>query len=230
MSTRMLLIGDGKMGRALAQIVVDRGGAVAAMYGPADMTRPIPAGIADVAIEFTQPSAAAGNVRAALAAGLPVVSGTTGWDAELAAVQDEVRRSGGTFLHAANFSLGVHLFRQLVATAARLAQGTEFDAHLVETHHAAKLDAPSGTARVLAAAAEEATGAPLPTTSVRVGHVPGTHTLVLDAPFEQITLTHEARDRRVFAAGAVAVATWLVGQRGVCTLDDYVSALTGAPR
>jgi 4-hydroxy-tetrahydrodipicolinate reductase len=228
MSTRVLVIGDGKMGRAVAQIATERGLTVVGVYGPADMARPIPTGIADVAIEFTQPAAAAANVRAVLAAGLPVVCGTTGWDAELTEVRAEVAASNGALIHSANFSLGVFLFRQLVETAARIARGTAFDTHLVETHHTAKLDAPSGTARMLSTAAEAVTGEALPVTSVRVGHVPGTHTLVLDAPFEQIRLTHDARDRRVFADGAVAVAQWLVGRRGNLTFDDYVADLTRA--
>ncbi len=226
---RVLLIGDGKMARALAQVAAERGDVVVGMLGPQDMQAPIPTGIADVAIEFTHPAAAASTVRAALAAGLPVVSGTTGWEVELGVLRREVQASGGTLLHAANFSLGVQLFHRLVALAAQLAHGTAFHAHLVETHHAEKRDAPSGTARSLAAAAEAATGRPLAVTSVRVGHVPGTHALVLDAPFEQITVTHEARDRRVFAAGALAVADWLRDQQGVRTLDDYVSVQLASP-
>ncbi len=226
MSLRILVIGDGKMGRAVAQIAAERGLTVAGVFGPVEMARPLSGGVADVAIEFTQPDAAAANVRAALAARLPVVTGTTGWDAELAAVRREVAATGGTLLHSANFSLGVHLFRQLVETAARIARGTVFDAHLVETHHAAKRDAPSGTARMLARAAQAASGHELPLTSVRVGHVPGTHTLLLDAPFEQIRLTHDARDRRVFADGAVAAAQWLAGRSGLFTFDDFVADLT----
>jgi len=227
MTMRVLLIGDGKMGHALRLLAAERGDTVVGLYGPAEMASPITPGLADVAIEFTHPTAAARSVRAALAAGLPVVSGTTGWEAERLAIQAEVRASGGTFLHAANFSLGVHLFHRLIAMAAQLAHGSDFHVHLVETHHAAKQDAPSGTALTLMAAAHAATGEPLPVTSVRVGHVPGTHTLVLDAPFEQITLTHEARDRRVFAAGALAVADWLRHEQGVRTLDDYLSARIG---
>ena len=100
--------------------------------------------------------------------------------------------------------------------------GAGFDAHLVETHHAQKLDAPSGTARLLATVAERARGRPVPITSVRTGHVPGTHELILDGPFEQVRLVHEARDRRVFASGALAAAKWLAGRRGVFTLDDYL--------
>jgi 4-hydroxy-tetrahydrodipicolinate reductase len=99
----------------------------------------------------------------------------------------------------------------------------EFDAALVETHHVAKKDAPSGTARVLQNEFAIGWGADVPITSVRVGSVPGTHTLVLDGKFEQIVISHEARDRRVFAEGALIGARWLIGRRGVFTLDDVLS-------
>jgi 4-hydroxy-tetrahydrodipicolinate reductase len=220
--TRILVIGDGKMGRAVAQVAEERGCDVVDMFGPAEMEQGIPRGTADVAIEFTQPDAAPRNVRACIAAGLAVVCGTTGWDAELDAVRDEVRRANGAFLHAPNFSIGVALFGRLVEAAAKMSVG-RFDAHLVETHHAAKLDAPSGTAKMLAKLASGAAGRELPVTSVRVGSVPGKHELVLDAPFEQIRLTHDARDRRVFADGAVAAAKWLVGRKGVFSFSDFVN-------
>lgn len=226
MTPTILVIGDGKMGHAVAEVAKARGVDVVGVFGPEQMQSPLPRDLADVAIEFTQPDAAAQNVRAALAAGMDVVCGTTGWDDALDAVRREAAASSCGFLHATNFSLGVHLFKQMVASAAKVARGTAFDPHLVETHHRAKLDAPSGTARTLAAAAEAASGLALPVTSVRVGSVPGTHTLILDAPFEQIRLTHDARDRRVFADGAVSAALWLSGRRGVFTFDDYVADLT----
>lgn len=222
MTPRVLVIGDGKMGRAVAQVAAERGCTVVAVYGPAEMKRKLTAGVADVAIEFTQPDAAAGNVRACLAAGLPVVSGTTGWDSELENVRSEARHGGGAFLHAPNFSVGVHILRRLVEAAASLAADAGFDAYLVETHHKAKLDAPSGTAKALAKVASKALGRELPITSIRVGGVPGTHELVLDGAFEQVRLVHEARDRRVFADGAVAAAKWLAGKTGVYTFDDFM--------
>jgi 4-hydroxy-tetrahydrodipicolinate reductase len=222
--TRVLVIGDGRMGRSVAQVAAERGCDVIDMYGPAEMEHAIPRGTADVAIEFTQPDAAPQNVRACLAAGIPVVCGTTGWDAELEAVGEEARKAGGAFLHSPNFSIGVALFSRVVESAARMSAG-RFDSHIVETHHAAKLDAPSGTAKMLARLASGAAGKDIPVTSVRVGSVPGTHELVLDAPFEQIRLVHEARDRRVFADGAVAAAKWLAGKKtGVFTFADFVNA------
>lgn len=220
------LIGTGKMGRALAQLAPERGARVTAQLGRGDaITRESLRG-AGVAIEFTSPASAAANVRACLAAGCAVVVGTTGWYDQLPALRAEVERSGGAVLAAPNFSVGVAIFSQLVAEAARLfaaAQG--FDAHLVEIHHAAKKDAPSGTAKALAAAAEAASGRPVPVTSVRTGSVPGTHELLFDAPFEQVRLVHEARDRRVFAEGALAAARWLAGRTegGVYTMQDVLA-------
>ena len=227
MTTRIAIVGDGRMGQLLAALAPERGCEVVAHLGPertaGGLTRALLAD-ADVAIEFTVPTAAAGLVRACADAGVPVVSGTTGWDAERTAVEAHVRASQGALLWAPNFALGVHLFGKLVAEAARRFSTADagFDAHFVETHHAQKLDAPSGTARALAADAEAASGRAIPITSVRVGRVPGTHELILDAAYEQVRLVHEARDRRVFAAGALAAARWLAGRRGVFTLDDFL--------
>ncbi len=230
---RLAIIGDGKMGRLVRAVAEEQRLDIAAILGRdqvlADGISATTLRGATVAIEFTQPDAAAANVRACAHAGCAVVCGTTGWDVERAQVESDVRAVGGALLWAANFSLGVHLFTALVAEAARRAKAAGgFDAHLVETHHAAKLDAPSGTARHLARAAEAATGTSIPITSVRVGSVPGTHAFVLDGLYEQVQLVHEARDRRVFALGALAAARWLAGRRGVFTLDDMLSSPGGA--
>jgi 4-hydroxy-tetrahydrodipicolinate reductase len=218
------LIGTGKMGRAIAQLAPERGFRVVAEIGHAQqVTRASLAGAA-VAIEFTVPSAAPANVRACLAASCPVVVGTTGWYDELPALREEVARARGAMLTAPNFSVGVAIFERIVAEAARLFDAVPgFSAHLIEMHHAAKKDAPSGTAALLAATAQSSTGKPLPITSVRTGSVPGTHDVIFDAPFEQVRLVHEARDRRVFAEGALTAARWLSGRTGVFTMQDVLS-------
>ena len=227
---RLALVGMGKMGRQLEALAPERGFDVVATLDVQDapITRDRLRG-ADVAIEFTRPDAAVLNIRELLAAGCPTVVGTTGWYEHLPMVLREVEQAGGALLWAANFSLGVNLMLELAREAGRLIAGTPFDAHLVEVHHAAKKDAPSGTAVVLERAVEETLGRPVPVTSVRTGSVPGTHTLVFDAPFEQIRLEHEARDRRVFAEGALVAARWLVGRRGVFTMRD-VLARAASPR
>jgi 4-hydroxy-tetrahydrodipicolinate reductase len=218
------------MGRILAQLAPERGWEVVAAIesrhnreGSGITTSSLTG--ADVAIDFSVPNAAPANVRAAAVAGCPIVVGTTGWNAELPAVCDFVNKRGGALLTAPNFSIGVNAFEQIVAFASRMLSGAGgFDAHLIETHHAAKKDAPSGTAIKLRAAARQEWPSDIPITSVRTGSVPGTHELIFDAPFEAVTLTHMARDRRVFAEGALVAAAWLIGRRGVFTMRDVLAS------
>ena len=220
----LALIGMGKMGKALQALAPERGFHVVATLDHGEAITKASLDGAQVAIEFTAPDAAPANVRACVEAGCPVVVGTTGWYSELPAVSAEVELANGAMLTAPNFSVGVAIFDRVVAEAARLFAGvTGFDAHMIETHHTAKKDKPSGTANMLAGTAEQASGVKLPITSVRVGSVPGTHELIFDAPFEQVRLVHEARDRRVFAEGALTAARWLVGRRGVFTMQDVLS-------
>jgi len=226
------IIGMGKMGQAVAEIARQRQWHIAASITAHDgpLTRDKLAG-ADVAIEFTDPTAAVANARACLAAGCPIVVGTTGWYDELPGLEAEVVRAGGALLWAANFSVGAQVLISLAAEAARLLRGSgaAFDAHVTETHHATKKDAPSGTAGMISRSASEALGHSVPVTSVRVGHVPGNHDVIFDAAYEQLRLEHIVRDRRVFAEGALVAAAWLVAERraGVFTMRDVVA---GPPR
>lgn len=224
---RLAVIGEGNMGKLVAGLAPGMGFEVVAQLGSAATANGLSRlalANADVAIEFTVPTAAASLIRACAGFGLPVVSGTTGWDTERADVDAHVRNSNGALLWAPNYALGVHLFSQVVAEVSKrfLTADAGFDGRIIETHHTKKLDAPSGTARLLASVAEQASGKTVPVTSVRSGDVPGTHELVLESAFEQVRLVHEVRDRRVFAAGALSAARWLVGKRGVFTLDDFL--------
>lgn len=230
---RLAIIGMGRMGRAVEALAPGHGFQVVARIDPSggdsrEVTAETLNG-AEVAVEFTSPEAAPDNIRVCAAARCPVVVGTTGWDARRAEVEKFVREVGGALLAAPNFSLGVAAFMMTVEAAAdamRAAPG--FDVHLIETHHAQKKDAPSGTALALARAAGAKLGRDVPITSVRTGSVPGVHELVFDAPFEQIRLVHTARDRRVFAEGALRAADWLAGRRGIFTLRDLLT--TGGER
>ena len=226
---RLALIGLGKMGQTLARLAPERGWTLVAEIGAqgnehgAAISRDSLNG-ADVAIEFTTPDSAPWNVRACARAGCPVVVGTTGWDAERSAVERDVLEANGAMLAAPNLSIGVNVFMQIAEYAARLtARLSTFDAHVIETHHAAKRDAPSGTALELARRAGAARGREIAISSVRTGDVPGTHTLLFDGGFEQISLEHVARDRRVFADGALAAAHWLVGRHGIFTMADLMN-------
>ena len=225
---RIALVGDGKMGRAINDLARERGIVVTAMLGAGNndggksITREN-LGDAETVIEFTEPHAAPANILAAVRAGYPVVTGTTGWGSDLASVSAEVAKANGALVHAPNFSIGVNLFLAIAAAAGRIMKAApEFDAHLVETHHSAKKDAPSGTAIAIEREASAGLSRSIPITSVRTGSVPGTHELSFDGAFEQIRLTHTARDRRVFADGALRAADWVRGRTGVFTMRDVL--------
>jgi 4-hydroxy-tetrahydrodipicolinate reductase len=230
MTHRLAIVGMGKMGHAIAELAPSRGWEVVATLDVPEMSAGITRaslGDADVAVEFTVPAAAPANIRAVVAAGCPVVVGTTGWYAHYDAIKRDVESSNGAMLTATNFSLGVNVFERIVERAAALlAHAPGFDAHVVETHHSAKKDAPSGTAATLGKAAAAAWGRDIPITSVRTGSVPGTHEIIFDAPFEQIRLEHIARDRRVFAEGALVAAAWLIGRHGVYSMRDVLGTFT----
>jgi 4-hydroxy-tetrahydrodipicolinate reductase len=220
---KLAIIGLGKMGRAIDALARERGFEVVARLGRENPVSAESLHGAEVAVEFTTPTSAPANARAAIEAGCPVVVGTTGWDDRRADVVRMVGERNGALLIAPNFSPGIAAFAEIVKTAARtLRTMPGFDAHIVETHHAAKKDAPSGTAVSLEAQASPAWGNNIPITSIRVGSVPGTHEFLFDAPFEQIRLVHVARDRRVFAEGALHAARWLVGRRGVFSMSDVL--------
>jgi 4-hydroxy-tetrahydrodipicolinate reductase len=231
---RIVIVGHGKMGRAVAAMAETRGHVIHATIGGTENPggRALTAerlNGADVAVEFTRPDAVVANLERLVEAGIPTVTGTTGWDDELGRITSLVERRDGALLHAANFSLGVHLFlRAAHDLARRFAGRAEFDAFILEEHHAAKRDAPSGTAREMQARTRASDPArPFPITSVRAGATPGTHVLAYDGPYERVTLGHEARSRDGFAAGALAAAEWLPGHRGVHTVEDMLFGETG---
>lgn len=230
MTLRIALFGVGRLGREIVALAPDRDAQVVATFGrdtPAT-GETLRAAAADVAIDVSVAESVVSNAQLCFDEKVPLVVGVTGWHDDQAAVIAGAAAAGSGLLIAPNFSVGATLFSVAVADAARrFSAALGFDAALVETHHAMKKDAPSGTARSLADAVQQSRGATVPVSSVRVGHVPGVHTLVLDAAFEQVTLTHEARDRRVFADGALLAARWLRGRSGCFSMADVVRDLTG---
>lgn len=182
-------------------------------------------GRVDVAIDFTLPEAVPETVAAVAARGLNLVIGTTGWQSHEAAVRDVAARANIGVLASANFSVGMNIFRLVVEEAARrYAAVGGAGAWIHETHHAKKLDAPSGTALMLKGAMEQAGyAAGIDMASTRAGFVPGTHTVGFDGPSETVELTHTVRDRAVFAHGALEAAKWLVGRRGWFTMRDMIA-------
>ncbi len=226
----LLLVGHGKMGRLIESLAPEFGFNVVGVIDPQSSRHGGgPDARAwdgvDVAVDFTQPDVVRENAPVLARRGIHLVIGTTGWQRDERAVREAVDAGGVGAVVAPNFSTGVVLFEAIVARAAELlARQTDFGAFLHEAHHAAKKDAPSGTALFLKLAMQQAGyDRPIDVSATRAGFIPGTHTIGFDGPAETITLTHAARDRSGFARGALAAARWVVGRRGWYTMKDVLN-------
>ena len=225
---RLLLLGHGRMGQLVERLAsaydCEIAGVVTSRSGLDGATH---FGQVDVAIDFTQPEAVVGNFRRLAGRKVNMVIGTTGWQRDEPALRELAKRDGIGVLAAANFSIGMAVFRAVAEEAAqRFAAIADVGAWIHESHHAAKKDAPSGTALMLKAAMEQAgyTRA-IDVSSTRAGSIPGTHVVGFDAPAETMTLVHEVRDRSVFAHGAIQAAKWLNGRRGWFSMQDMLENL-----
>lgn len=216
----MALLGYGRMGRMIESVALDRGHEIVARCRTQAAVRDL-SSVADVAIDFSVPAAAAFNCRHLLGSGVPVVSGTTGWDID-ALLVEFARRDHAGFLHATNMSVGVNVVFAVNRLLARTLAGKGYAVELSETHHTHKLDAPSGTAITLAEGVEASLGVRPPIRSSREGEVIGLHEVHYRSSADTITLRHEAHDRTGFAVGAVLAAEYLVGRRGVHTMADVL--------
>jgi len=212
------------MGKLVASLCPEYGFDVAGTVDIAEAAAPDQWPQADVAIDFSIADAVPENARRLAARRMNIVIGTTGWSARESEVRTIAEQSGIGVVAAPNFALGVNLFVALAERAAQLFQSqAAFGAWIHEAHHAAKRDAPSGTALLLEAAMKEhAFNRPIDVSSTRAGSIPGTHTIGFDAPGETITLTHIARDRSGFARGALEAARWVHGRKGWFTMKDVL--------
>lgn len=223
---RILVLGQGKTGKLVAQVAAERGHGVHVLdvqenAGAGALTPPFVAGF-DVAIDFTTPEAVVQNMRACLGLGAKMVVGTTGWYAQLAEMRGLAERKRAALLYGTNFSVGVQVMLKLAEQmgASLAAAGYRFS--VVETHHVSKLDKPSGTAISVAEMVERGAGKKieLPIESLREGDAKGTHVLEAVSDADRLVLTHEAFSRRGFAEGAVRAAEWLVGRTGCYDFRD----------
>ena len=238
---KIALIGYGKMGRMIESVALSRGHEIVCVIDPltSPQTFDSPAfRSADVAIEFTRPEAAEQNVRAALAQGVPVVSGTTGWDVEglkatLNTQPSHPSREGQGVglppgvIWSSNYSIGVNILFAVNKYLAQLLHNTGgYQPSITEVHHIHKLDAPSGTAKTLAEAINSQTLKPsnlnCPITSIREGEVPGIHEVRWESEADILTLRHEAKSRQGFALGAVMAAEWLRGKTGWHSMTEVL--------
>ena len=235
---KIALIGYGKMGKTIEQIALNRGHQIVSIV---DINNPeefqsANFKSADVAIEFTTPATAFDNYMKSFAAGVPVVSGTTGWLDRISEIKEKCEKEGKTFCYASNFSIGVNIFFALNKYLAKIMNNfPSYNISMTETHHIHKLDAPSGTAITLAEGiienvdrkdrwtletAEQQTD--LPIHAIREGEVPGIHEVTYESDVDYISIKHDAKSRAGFALGAVVAAEFTAGKKGFLGMDDML--------
>lgn len=235
---KIALIGYGKMGKTIEQIALSRGHQIVSII---DINNPEEIysdnfKSADVAIEFTTPATAFDNYMKSFAAGVPVVSGTTGWLNRIGEIKEMCEKEGKTFFYASNFSIGVNIFFALNKHLAKIMnQFPAYDIKMMETHHIHKLDAPSGTAITLAegilenverkgrwtlGTAEKETDIPIH--AIREGEVPGIHEITYESDVDTISIKHDAKSRAGFALGAVVAAEFTAGKKGFLGMEDML--------
>ncbi|MCS2890820.1 4-hydroxy-tetrahydrodipicolinate reductase [Parabacteroides faecis] len=235
---KIALIGYGKMGKTIEQIALSRGHQIVSIV---DINNPeefqsVNFKSADVAIEFTTPATAFDNYMKSFAAGVPVVSGTTGWLDRISKIKEKCEKEGKTFFYASNFSIGVNIFFALNKYLAKIMNNfPSYNISMTETHHIHKLDAPSGTAITLAEGilenvdrkerwtletAEQPTD--LPIHAIREGEVPGIHEVTYESDVDYISIKHDAKSRAGFALGAVVAAEFTAGKKGFLGMDDML--------
>ena len=231
---KIALLGYGKMGKVIEKIAINRGHEVVLRIDKGDTSFDL--SIADVAIDFSVPTAAVRNISMALNQNVPVISGTTGWLDNFDTIKTLCEKTNGAFIYASNFSLGVNLFFELNRVLAKLITPFEdYSVQIEETHHTQKQDAPSGTAITLAEGISEESSydgwtlSPETTTNKieikakRIENVPGTHNINYNSEIDSIEITHTAHNRHGFGLGAVVAAEWIIGKKGIFTMKDVLN-------
>lgn len=229
---KLALFGHGAMGRLVEARAREEGHEVGlvvtsreAARGPEELAEMLRGH--DAAIDFSTARAVLQNAEACAKASVPLVEGTTGWQERVDEVRDAITSRGGALVFGANFSVGVAVFYRLAARAAELFAAVEgYEPFVEEAHHSRKRDAPSGTAlKLKELIAERLPGAAVSVASTRAGHIPGTHRVGFDSAADQLVLTHAARTREGFAAGALLAARWIQGRAGVYEFSESLEEI-----
>jgi 4-hydroxy-tetrahydrodipicolinate reductase len=238
---KIAIIGYGKMGRMIEATCLERGHEVALIIDKANQNELNTERLKhiDAAIDFSTPDSAFDNIMTCIEANTPIVSGTTGWLDKKLEVENACKANNASFLYASNFSIGVNLLFVMNQKLASLMNGFDnYQCEIEETHHIHKLDAPSGTAISLADDIlkniqrldnwklnenTEIKQTDLPITAIREGEVTGKHTITYDSDVDTISLSHEAKNRKGFALGAVMAAEYLKDKKGIYTMQDMLA-------
>ena len=225
------LIGNGKMGKLIASLAIERGFEIVLTIDESDANLSAKElaeklkGI-DAAIDFSIAEVVKRNVEACVLAKVPIVEGTTGWNGERDNIKELVEQHNGALVFGANFSIGVNLFYKIADYASELfSKFEDYEAFVEEQHHSRKRDAPSGTALKLKEIVAKNIEKDFSVSVTRAGNIPGTHRVGFDGAADQILLEHAARSREGFAAGAILAAEWIVGKKGFYEFTDVLDEM-----
>ncbi|NRD22781.1 4-hydroxy-tetrahydrodipicolinate reductase [Winogradskyella litoriviva] len=230
---KIALLGYGRMGKSIESIAINRDHSIVLKVSDADSDYNF--ADADVAIDFSIPTVAVYNIKKAIDAGVPVISGTTGWLEQYDDVVAYCKEKNGSFLYASNFSLGVNIFFEINKRLSELMSGfSEYNIEMEEIHHTKKLDAPSGTAITLAEqiiknsdyknwTLEQPEANEILINAKRIEDVPGTHEVTYYSEIDSISIKHTAHSRQGFAMGAVIAAEWIKDKKGIFTMKDVLN-------
>ena len=217
---KIALVGYGKMGKAIEQLAIDRGHVISHKFTSQNPITKEKLKDIDVAIDFSLPNVAFDNISTLLNEGIAVVSGTTGWLQQLNEVRNIALNKQTAFIHATNFSVGVNLFFELNKKLAELMKNqNDYFCSIEETHHTTKIDAPSGTAITL----NEQLNQSIEIQSFRKTDAIGTHNVKYTSKIDSIEITHEAKNRKGFASGAVLAAEWIIDKKGCFSMKDVLN-------
>ena len=224
---KIALIGYGKMGRIIETLAIEKGDRIVAKideHNAGEIVELLKT--ADAAIDFSNAGIVKKNVEACLAADVPLVEGTTGWNDKQDEIKNLIEAKNGAFVFGANFSVGVNLFYRIADFASELfAKFDDYEAFIEEQHHSKKLDAPSGTALKLKEIVAKNITKDFSVSATRAGKIPGTHRVGFDGDADQILLGHFARSREGFASGAILAAHWIVGKKGFYEFTDVMDEI-----
>ena len=238
---KIAIIGYGKMGKAIEALALQNGhsiGLIIDSHNVDDLAKDN-LQLCDVAIEFTNPDSAVSNICSCIDAGIPIVSGSTGWQAKEPFVQEYCNAHNGCLIHASNFSIGVNIFFEINKKLAAVMQAqVGYTVSLTETHHTQKKDAPSGTAITLAEQiisaqphkkewilGVDALPHQVPIQSHRIDPTPGTHTVQYQSVNDNISITHTAHNRQGFAAGALLAAAFVINKKGIYSMAEVLTSV-----
>ena len=219
---KIAILGNGKMGKRISELAQAKGDEIVLVSSSKIPADTLNLSIADVAIDFSTPNSAFENISHAINNGIPVISGTTGWSDKLKEIEQLCTNKEGAFLYASNFSLGMNLFFQLNKQLAKWMKNLNYESKIHEIHHLEKLDSPSGTAKTLAKDSQAILDKEIKITSDRVENIPGTHSVTYISEQDKIEIKHTAKNRDGFAIGAIVAAEWIIGKKGIFSMNDVL--------